>query len=43
MGIYFGGVEQTIWGGLRWDRLTEERLKDEKCLERYGYKVYSQN
>ena len=30
-------------GGLKWNLALEERLKDEKCLERYGYKVYSQN
>ena len=35
--------EHTIWGGLRWNLLTEKRLKKRKCLEQYGYKVYSQN
>lgn len=30
-------------GGLRWNLALEERLNNEKCLERYGYKVYSQN
>lgn len=35
--------EQTIWGGMRWNDLTEKRLNDTRCLERYGYKVYSQN
>ena len=29
--------------GLAYDLLTEKRLANEKCLERYGYKVYSQN
>lgn len=32
-----------IWGGILWDRLTEKRLTNPKCLELYGYKVYSQN
>lgn len=35
--------EQTIWGGMKWNDLTEKRLNDTRCLERYGYKVYSQN
>lgn len=35
--------EEIICGGLCWDALTLERLQDEKCLERYGFKVYSQN
>ena len=29
--------------GIAYDLLTEQRFEDEKCLERYGYKVYSQN
>lgn len=29
--------------GIAYDLLTEQRFADEKCLERYGYKVYSQN
>ncbi len=35
--------EHTVWGGLRWSLLTEKRIKNKKCLEQYGYKVYSQN
>lgn len=31
------------WGGIRWDQLTSDRLENPKCLERYGYKSYSQN
>lgn len=38
----FNGTE-TIWGGYRWDKATEQRLKNEKCLEGYGFKTYSQN
>lgn len=34
---------QTITGGLCWEQLTRSRLKDSRALERYGYKVYSQN
>lgn len=33
----------TICGGLCWEELTRQRFNDEKCLERYGFKVYSQN
>lgn len=33
----------TSWGGYRWDFLTEQRLQNELCLERYGYKAFSQN
>ncbi len=32
-----------IDGGFCWEELTRRRFEDEKCLERYGYKVYSQN
>lgn len=32
-----------IRGGIRWIHKTIERLENELCLERYGYKVYSQN
>lgn len=32
-----------IWGGVRWQILSEKRLQDPLCLEAYGYKVYSQN
>ena len=28
--------------GLKWQMEVQQRLSDEKCLERYGYKVYSQ-
>lgn len=33
----------TYWGGIRWHQLTSDRLENPKCLERYGYKCYSQN
>lgn len=36
LGAYTGG-------GMAYELLTECRLKNEKCLERYGFKVYSQN
>ncbi len=36
-------LEGSICGGLCWDELTRRRWEDPKCLERYGYKVYSQN
>ncbi len=29
--------------GIYWSKKTKERLANEKCLEQYGYKVYSQN
>lgn len=32
-----------IWGGVLWEKMTDERMKNNKCLEKYGYKVYSQN
>jgi len=32
-----------IWGGLKWTLALENRLKDERYLEQYGYKIYSQN
>ena len=32
-----------VYGGQYWTDQLAHRLKDEKCLERYGYKVYSQN
>ena len=32
-----------ICGGFCWEELTRERWQDPKCLERYGFKVYSQN
>ncbi len=38
--ISFEGI---VTGGLCWNRLTEERLRDPRALENYGYKVYSQN
>ncbi len=31
------------WGGIRWDIETSARLDNPLFLERYGYKVYSQN
>ncbi|MCH5249291.1 MAG: hypothetical protein J1E98_05145 [Lachnospiraceae bacterium] len=36
-------LNQTIWGGLKWQLALEKRLEDPKYLESYGYKVYSQN
>lgn len=45
-GDYLGNAKCFTYvhmGGLKWNLALEERLKDEKCLERYGYKVYSQN
>lgn len=35
--------EGTITGGLCWEYLTQKRLRDPRALERFGYKVYSQN
>ena len=32
-----------VGGGIAYERLTRKRLDDEKCLELYGFKVYSQN
>lgn len=32
-----------VYGGYRWQQQTKEHLQDPKFLERYGYKVYSQN
>ena len=32
-----------ICGGACWDELTQKRLENPLSLERYGYKVYSQN
>lgn len=32
-----------IYGGIFWNQLTQKRLSNKKCLEQYGYKVYSQN
>lgn len=32
-----------ITGGICWNHSTEQRFENEKCLEQYGYKVYSQN
>lgn len=32
-----------IDGGLCWDTMTRQRMKDPKALESYGFKVYSQN
>lgn len=36
-------LEGTIVGGLCWNRLTKERMKEPYALENFGYKVYSQN
>ncbi len=35
--------EKTVWGGIYWEKALRERMSNSKCLERYGYKVYSQN
>lgn len=35
--------ERVFWGGIKWHNLTCERLDNDLCLEKYGYKVYSQN
>ena len=35
--------EGSVTGGFCWEELTRRRWEDPKCLERYGYKVYSQN
>lgn len=35
--------EGIYWGGIKWNQLTKDRLDNPKCLERYGYKSYSQN
>ena len=32
-----------IYGGYKWMKKMEDRLKNPLCLEQYGYKVYSQN
>ncbi|MCR4585626.1 MAG: hypothetical protein K5686_07870 [Lachnospiraceae bacterium] len=37
------GLSGTIVGGLCWDRLTRERMRDPLALENFGYKVYSEN
>lgn len=36
-------ISDHITAGYYWDKKTEERLKDTRYLEAYGYKVYSQN
>ena len=36
-------MKGVIWGGYQYELQLTERLKDPKCLERYGYKVFSQN
>lgn len=35
--------EGIIYGGIFWNKKTQKRLSIKKCLEQYGYKVYSQN
>lgn len=30
--------DRTIRGGIRWERLTRQRMEHELCLEQYGYK-----
>lgn len=36
-------TDKWIWGGTRWDIATIRRMQDERALENYGFKVYSQN
>lgn len=36
-------LNNTVWGGIKWNIALEKRLEDPKYLEAYGYKVYSQN
>lgn len=36
------GLNGTV-GGYCWDRQTKQRMKDDRALENYGFKVYSQN
>lgn len=33
----------SIWGGIAWDAQTRKRMEDDRALENYGFKVYSQN
>lgn len=35
--------KRRICGGLCWDELTRDRMRDPRALENFGYKVYSQN
>ncbi len=35
--------EYVLWGGVRWNQETSKRLRNPACLEKYGYKFYSQN
>lgn len=35
--------DKWLWGGVKWDIETMKRMENEKALENYGYKVYSQN
>ncbi len=35
--------DKWLWGGISWDIGTIRRMENEKALENYGYKVYSQN
>ncbi len=37
------GFEGKIVGGLCWNKLTKERMRDPLAIENFGYKVYSQN
>ena len=36
-------ISGTIVGGLCWDRLTRERMKQPLAIENFGYRVYSEN
>ncbi len=36
-------MDKWLWGGVKWDINTIERMQDDRALENYGFKVYSQN
>ncbi len=35
--------DKWLWGGVKWDLKTMERMQNPGALENYGFKVYSQN
>ena len=43
MTMYEKFLQSYTGGGMAYEILTEKRLNNEKALERYGFKVYSQN
>lgn len=43
MAIDINGFLHSNNNGILWDIELSKRIEDEKCLERYGFKVYSQN